>query len=138
MQDGILSDVFSLPFFQDVLANKQTADAKKKEKKIGHTAPEMCFQLGSACSVQRVHGANDGKYTNVTEPDLNLGSATQASTAKPLNTNQLVIKIASSEDDTSSSEGSEEGNDSTSSSDNSSVLSSSEEEEQSKTLAGHR
>jgi hypothetical protein len=79
MQDGILSDVFSLPFFQDVLADKQTANATKKGKKKGHTATEMCFQLGSARSVQTVHGANDGKYTDATEPGVNLGPATQAS-----------------------------------------------------------
>jgi hypothetical protein len=128
MQDGNLTDVCSPPFFQDVLANKQMADATKKGKKKGHTAPKMCFQLGSARSVQMVHGANDGKYTNVTKPGIDLGSATQAYAAKPSNANQLVIKIASSEDDASSSEGSEEGSDSTSSSDKLSMLSSSQEE----------
>ncbi len=59
VQDGILSDVRSLPFFQDILANKQVADDNKKEKKKEHTTPKMCFQIGSACSVQTVHGAND-------------------------------------------------------------------------------
>jgi hypothetical protein len=136
MQDGILSNVCSLPFFQDVLANKQMADAIKKGKKKGHTAPKMCFQLGSVRSVQTVHGANDGKYTNVTEPGVNLGLATQASAAKPSNANKPVIEIASSEDDTSSSEGSEEGSNSTLFSDNLSALSSCEEEEQSETPAG--
>jgi hypothetical protein len=32
-QDGVLSDVRSLPFFQDVLANKQAADDNKMRKK---------------------------------------------------------------------------------------------------------
>jgi hypothetical protein len=57
-------------------------EAPKKGKKKGHTAPKMCFQLGSAHSVQTVHGTNDGKYTNVTEPGIDLGLPTQASAAK--------------------------------------------------------
>ncbi len=69
----------------------------------------MCFQIGSTYSVQTVHGANNGKYSKVNEPGVDLSSATQASAAKPLNANQLVIEIASTDDDTSSSEGSEEG-----------------------------
>jgi hypothetical protein len=64
-QDGVLSDLRSLPFFQDVLANKQEANANKKGKKKGHTAPKICFQLGSARSIQTVHGANDGNYSKV-------------------------------------------------------------------------
>ncbi len=95
VQDGILSDVCSLPFFQDVLAEKQAADATKKGKKKKHTAPDMCFQLGSACSVQTVHGSDDGKYTTVIEPGTDLGLAIQASTAKPPNADQPSIKIAS-------------------------------------------
>jgi hypothetical protein len=126
------------PLFQDVLANKQMADDNKKGKKKKHSAPEMCFQIGSACSVQTVHGMNDGKYSKVTEPGLDLSSATQASAAKPSNANQLVIEVASTDDDASSSEGSEEGSNSLSSSDNTSMLSSSEEEEQSVTPAGSR
>jgi hypothetical protein len=62
-QDGVLSDVRSFPFFQDVLANKQEANTNEKGKKKGHTAPEMSFQLGSTCSVQTVHGTNDGNYS---------------------------------------------------------------------------
>ncbi len=76
MQDSILSNVHSLPFFQDVLIDKQTADATKKGKKKGHTVLKMCFQLGSTRSDQMVHGANDGKYTNVSKPGINLGLAT--------------------------------------------------------------
>jgi hypothetical protein len=83
-----------------------------------------------------VHGANDGKYSNVTEPGVDLSSATQASAAKPSNANQLVIEVASIDDDASSSEGSEEGSNSLSSSDSTSASSSSEEEEQSVTPAG--
>ena len=85
-----------------------------------------------------VHGANDGKYTNVTKPGIDLGLATQSSAAKPSNANQPVIEIASSQDDASSSEGSEDESNSTSSSDNLSTLSSGEEEEQSETPTGCR
>jgi hypothetical protein len=137
-QDGILSDVCSLPFFQDVLADKQAADDNKNGKKKKHSAPKMCFQTGSACSVQTVHGSNDGKYSKVTEPGVDLSSATPASAAKPSNADQPVIKVASTDDDASSSEESEEGSNSLSSSDNMSALTSSEEEEQSVTPAGSR
>jgi hypothetical protein len=137
-QDGVLSDVHSLPFFQDVLADKQAADDNKKGKKKKHSKPKMCFQIGSTHSVQTVHGANDGKYSKVTEPGIDLSSATQASAAKTSNTDQPVIEVASTEDDSSSSEGSEEESDSLSSSDNMSALSSSEEEEQSMTPAGSK
>ncbi len=136
VQDGVLSDVRSLPFFQDALANKQVADDNKKGKKKEHTTPKLCLQIGSIRSVQTVHGINDGKYSKVTEPGVDLSSATQASAAKPSNTNQPVIKIASTDDDTSSSEESKEGSNSLSSSDNTSTSSSSEEEEQSMTPAG--
>jgi hypothetical protein len=138
VQDHILSNVCSLPFFQDNLAKKLAVDATRKGKKKEHTTPKMCFQLGSACSVQIVHGTNDGKDTTVTEPGNDLGSATQTSTAKPPNANQPAIKIASTDNDASSSEGSEGGSNSLSSSDNLSTLSSSEEEEQSIALAGRR
>jgi hypothetical protein len=56
-QESILSDVRSLPFFQDIDDIKQAAGANKKGRKKEHTAPEMCFQIGSAHSVQTVHGA---------------------------------------------------------------------------------
>ncbi len=137
-QDGVLSDVHSLPFFQDVLADKQAADDNKKGKKKKHSAPKMCFQIHSARSVQTVHGTNDGKYSKVTEPGVDLSSATQASAAKPSKADQLVIEVASTDDNASSSEGSEEGSNSLSSSDNTSTSSSSEEEEQSVTPAGSR
>jgi hypothetical protein len=35
----------------------------------------MCFQLGSARSVQTVHGANEGKHNNVPEPGVELRPA---------------------------------------------------------------
>ncbi len=119
-----------------MLANKQVADATKKGKKKEHTAPEMCFQISSTRSVQTVHGTNDGKYSKVTKPGVDLGLATQASAAKPSNADQPVFKIASTDEDTSYSEGSEEGSNSLSFSDTLSTLSSSEEEEQSMTPAG--
>ncbi len=46
-QESMLSDVHSLPFFQDIDAIKRAAGGGKKGKKE-HTASEMCFQLGSA------------------------------------------------------------------------------------------
>jgi hypothetical protein len=135
-QESILSDVCSLPFFQDIHAIKQAANANKKGRKKEHTAPEMCFQIGSARSVQTVHGANDGKYSKVTKPGIELGTGTQAFTAN-LNAEKPVIKIAS-EDETSSSEGNGESSDTSSYSDNLSALPSSDEEEQSKEPAGRR
>ncbi len=71
----------------------------------------MCFQLGSARSVQTVHGANEGKHDNIPDPGVVLRSSTTASAAKPSNADQPVVKIASSEDDASSdyeSEGSDD------------------------------
>jgi hypothetical protein len=50
-QESILSDVCSLPFFRDIHAIKQVADANKKERKKEHTTPKMCLQIGSARSV---------------------------------------------------------------------------------------
>ncbi len=140
-QESILSDVCSLPFFQDIDAIKQEAGANKKgKKKEEHTAPKMCFQIGSTRSVQTVHGANDGKYTKVTKPGVELGAGTQASTATMLNTEQPVVEIASSyDDDTSSSEESEKQSDKLSSSDETSASASSDEDDvQSNGPAGSR
>ncbi len=134
-QGGVLSDVRSLPFFQDVLADKLATDSSKKSKKA-YTTPEMCFQLGSACSVQTVHGKNDGKHNNVPEPDVNFGPATKAPAADSSNADQPVVKIASSEDDASSNDGSEGSSDTLLPSNSSSASSSSDEEEQSVALAG--
>jgi hypothetical protein len=122
--------VCSLPFFQDIDAIKHAAGANKKGKKKEQTAPKMCFQIGSTRSVQTVHGANNGKYTKVTEPGVELGAGTQASAATTLNAEQPVVKIASSyDDDTSSSEESEEGSDKLSSSDEMSASASSDEDD---------
>ena len=131
----MLSDVQSLPFFQDVLAEKLAADASKKNKKA-YTAPEMCFQLGSARSVQTVHGANEGKHNNVPEPGVELSPGTPAPAANPVNADQPMIEIASSKDDASSVEESEGSDDTSSSSDDSSASSSSVEEEQSAPAGG--
>jgi len=119
-QEGVLSDVWSLPFFQDVIAKKLVADASKKTKKA-YTAPKMCFKLGSAHSVQTVHGANEGKHDNVPEPGVELRPGTMAFAANPSNADQPVIEIASSEDDASSNEESEGSDDTLSSSDDSSA-----------------
>jgi hypothetical protein len=114
-QEGVLSDVRSLPFFQDILAEKLAVDASKKSKKA-YTAPEMCFQLSSAHSVQNVHGAYEGKHDNVPEPGVELRPGIMAYAANPLNANQPVFKIASSKDDASSYEESEGSDDTLSSS----------------------
>ena len=135
-QEGVLSDVRSLPFFQDVLAKKLAADSSKKNKKA-YTAPEMCFQLGSARSVQTVHGANEGKHNNVPEPGVELRPAgTKAPAANLSNADQPVVEIASSEDDASSDEEREGSDDTSLSSDDSSASSSSVEEEQSAPAGG--
>jgi hypothetical protein len=115
-QESILSNVCTLPFFEDIHAIKQAADANMKGRKKEYTAPKMCFQIGNACSIETVHGANDGKYSKVTKPGIKLGTGTQASAAN-LNAKKLVIKIAS-ENDASSSEGSGESSDASSCSDN--------------------
>ena len=134
-QESVLSDVRSLPFFQDIDAIKWAASGGKKGKKE-HTAPEMCFQLGSACSVQTVHGANDGKYTKVAKPGIELGLGNKASAANNLNAKQPAIEIDSTNEDASSDEESEEGSDDVSSSDKTSASTSSDEEEQSNGPAG--
>jgi hypothetical protein len=134
-QEGVLSDVRSLPFFQDVLAKKLAADTSKKTKKA-YTAPKMCFQLGSARSVQTVHGANEGKHNNVPVPGVELRPGTPASAANPLNADQPVIAIASSKDDASSDEESEGSDDTSSSSDDTSASPSSVELEQSAPAGG--
>ncbi len=136
-QESVLSDVRSLPFFQDINAIKRAASGGKKGKKE-HTAPEMCFQLGSTCSVQMVHGANDGKYTKVAKPGVALGSGNKASAANNSNAKQLAIEIESTNDDASSDEESEEGSDDVSSSDKMSASTSNDEEEQSNGPAGRR
>ncbi len=94
----------------------------------------MCLQIGSARSVQTIHGANDGKYSKVTKPGIKVSMGTWASAANS-NTEKPVIEIAS-ENGTFSSEGSGESSDTLSCSDDLSALSSSEEEEQSKEPAG--
>jgi hypothetical protein len=124
-QEGVLSDVRSLPFFQDILAEKLAADSSKS------------FQLGSARSVQTVHGASEGKHNNVPEPGVELRPAgTKAPAANPSNADQPVVEIASSEDDASSDEEREGSDDTSLSSDDSSASSSSVEVEQSASAGG--
>ena len=96
----------------------------------------MCFQLGSARSVQTVHGAHEGKQYNVLDPGVELSPGTMASAAKPSNADQPVVEIASSEDDASSVEESEGSDDTTSSSNDSSASSSSVGVEQSAPAGG--
>ncbi len=127
-QESVLFDVRSLPFFQDIDAIKQAASGGKKGKKE-HTAPEMCFQLGSACSIQ--HGTKDGKYIKMAKPGVDLGSGNEASAANNSNAKQPAIEIDSTNDDASSDEESEEGSDNVSSSDEMATSTSSDEEEQS-------
>ncbi len=91
--DGIMSDVCSLPFFQDGLAVPRAAEGSKSGRKKEHTAPKMCFKLGGNHSVQTIHGANNGKYTKTTKPGAEPGIGTQASTATPATANQPVIEL---------------------------------------------
>ncbi len=98
----------------------------------------MCFQIGSTCSVQMVHGANNGKYSHVTKPGVNLGAGTQASAATTSNAKKLAIKIDSTDDDASSDEESEEGSNDSSSSDKTSTSTSSDESEHSDGPAGSK
>jgi hypothetical protein len=135
-QESILSNVQSLLFFQDINAICQAEGAKKRGKKKEHTAPEMCFQIGSARSVQTVHGANNEKYSHVTKPGVNLGTGTQASAATTSNAKKPAIEIDSTDDDASSDEESEEGSDDLSSSDETSTSTSSDEGEHSDGPAG--
>jgi hypothetical protein len=134
-QESMLSDVRSLPFFQDIEAIKRAAGGGKKGKKE-HTASEMCFQLGSARSVQTVHGDKAGNYTKVAKPGFDLGLGNKASAANNWNAVQLAIKTDSTNDDASSDKESEEGSDKVSSSDKTSASTSSDEEEQSNGPAG--
>ena len=127
--------MYILFFFQDVLAKKLVGDASKKTKKA-YTAPKMCFQLGSARSVQTVHDTNEGKHKNVPKPGVELRPGTTASAANPSNANQPVLEIASSADDASSNNESEGSNDTLLSSDDLSASSSGVEEEQSEPAGG--
>jgi hypothetical protein len=122
--DGILSDVRSLPFFQDVLT---AAEGSKSGRKKEHTAPDMCFRLGSDCSVQSIHGANDGKYTTTTKPGAVPGIGTQASTAASATADQPVTEIDQTDGSTSKEESDGEINDESSS--GSSSLSTSSDED---------
>jgi hypothetical protein len=127
-QESVLSDVRSLPFSQDIDAIKRATGGGKKGKKE-HTAPEMCFQLGSTRSIQMEHSNNNRNYTKVAEPGVELGLGNKASPAKKLNAEQPAIKIDSTDDAGSSNEESEEGSDDLSSSDETSASTSSDEEE---------
>jgi hypothetical protein len=102
--DGILSNVCSLLFFQDVLAVACAVEGSKSGRKKDHTAPKMCFKLGGDCSVQTIHGTNDRKYAKTTEPGAVPGIGTQASATAPATADQPVIKL----DNTNSSSSEEE------------------------------
>jgi hypothetical protein len=96
----------------------------------------MCFQLGSARSVQTVHGANEGKHNNVPEPGVELRPGSSAFAANHLNADQPAFEIASSKDDASSDKESEGSDNNSSSSEKSSASASSVEEEQSMPAGG--
>jgi hypothetical protein len=91
-QESMLSDVRSLPFFQDINAIKWATSGGKKGKKE-RTAPEMCFQLSSTQIVQTVHGTNNGKYTKVAKPGVDLGSGNKASAANNSNAEQRPSRL---------------------------------------------
>jgi hypothetical protein len=127
--EGILSDVCSLPFFQDVLAVTRVAEVSKSGRKKKHTAPEMCFRLGGDCSVQTIHGANDGKYMKTTEPGTEPGFGTKAFADAPATANQPVIELNQTDGSSSGEESDGESGD-VSSSGSSSLLTSSGEDGQ--------
>ncbi len=133
--EGILSDVCSLPFFQDVLAVTRAAEVSKLGRKKEHTALEMCFRLGDDCSVQTIHGANDGKYTKTTKPGAEPGFGTKASAAAPATANQPVIELDQTNGSASGLESDGESGD-VSSSGSSSLSTSSGEDGQASQPAG--
>jgi hypothetical protein len=135
--DGILSDVRSLPFFQDVLAATCAADGRKFGRKNKHTAPDMCFRLGGDCSVHTIHGANDGKYTTTTKPGAVPGIGTQASAATSATADQPVVELNQTDSSTSKEESDGESDDE-SSSGSSSLSTSSDEDGQACQPAGSR
>jgi hypothetical protein len=53
VQDGVLSDVCFLPFFQDILAEKLAADATKKGRRRSILHPKCVFNL-AALAVSRL------------------------------------------------------------------------------------
>ncbi len=109
--DGILSDVCSLLFFQDVLAATCAAEGRKSGRKNEHTAPDLCFRLDGNHSVQTIHGANDRKYTTTTKPGALPGIGTQASAAASATANQPVIELNQTNGSTSKEESDGESND---------------------------
>jgi hypothetical protein len=113
--DGILSDVHSLPFFQDILAATCVAEGRKSGSKNKHTAPDMCFRLGGNCSIQTIHGANDRKYMTTTKPGAVLGIGTQASAAASATADQPVIELDQTNGSTSKKESDGESDDESSS-----------------------
>ncbi len=125
--DGILSDVCSLLFFQDVLVATCAAEGRKSGRKNKHTAPDMCFRLGGDRSIQTVHGANDGKYTTTTEPGAAPGIGTQASAAATATANQPVIELDQTKGSASKEESDGESDDESSSGSSSSSTSSDED-----------
>jgi hypothetical protein len=106
-----LSDVCSLPFFQDVLAVTCAAKVSKSGRKKDHKAPEMFFKLGGNRSIQTIHGANNGKYAKTTKPGAEPGIGTQASAAAPATANQQVIKLGNTNGSSSKYECDGESND---------------------------
>jgi hypothetical protein len=110
--EGILSDVCSLPFFQDILAVTRVVEVSKSGRKKEHTAPEMCFRLGGYYSVETIHGANDGKYTKTTEPGTEPGfDGTKASAAAPATDDQPVIELGQTDGSSSGEESDGESGD---------------------------
>jgi hypothetical protein len=127
--DENLSDVSSLPFFQDVLAVIRVAEGSKLGQKKEHTAPEMCFKLGGDRSVQTIHGANNRNYTKTTKPGSERGIGTRASAAAPATADQPVIDLDQTNSSSCKDESDEESGDE-SSSKSSSLLTSSDEDGQ--------
>jgi hypothetical protein len=96
----------------------------------------MCFRLGGDCSIQTIHGANDGKYTTTTKPGAVPGIGTQASAAASATANQPVIELDQTNSSTFKEESDGESDDE-SSSRSSSLSTSSDEDSQACQPAGH-
>jgi hypothetical protein len=79
------TDVCSLPFFCDVIADMQAIEGGRKgcAGNKDYTSSKMCFRLDSKCSVKTIQQANDRKYTTADdEKVIGISKASAAIFAK--------------------------------------------------------
>ncbi len=103
------------------------ADGSKLGRKKEHTSLKMCFKLGGNCSIQTIHGANNGKYAKTTKPGTEPGFGTQASAATPATADQPVIEHDQTHSSSSKDESDGDSGDESSSRSSSSLTSSDED-----------